>query len=316
MTAAADPDPAALVDVVVSLDAQGERIHINLRDQRYDDFRIPFTRAEVEAGLDDYAPARAASDPLVRFGATLFGTVFDGARGQALWALLDEVTRSNRALRLRIRSNLERTQHLPWELMYDASRGDFVALSGRVALVRTRPDDFHVPRQWPPLDRLRVLLVSAASPAHPGAEDDAATLAGTLAEAGGGQVLLQHLARPTPAALRQCLAGARFDVVVCLAAGVLQKELSKAGGLRQDLQLVPDGPDDDGRVGRNKLGQWLREAGVRLAVVVGPHSDWIARSWAKQVPASLGCRGELRADTRPVLAAALGRPRRFRPETP
>ena len=113
-------DPSTLEDVVVSLNAQGEVIHIDLRDKRYSDFRVPFTPEQVAQGLENYAPDRGASDPLIGFGSLLFNAVFGGERGRELWALLDQVTQTNRALRLRIRTNLERTK-TPIRLMRHSS---------------------------------------------------------------------------------------------------------------------------------------------------------------------------------------------------
>jgi hypothetical protein len=119
------------------------------------------------------------------------------------------------------------------------------------------------------------------------------------------RVRLQTLTDATPATLRSALSSGRFDVFVLLGSGVLQDRLSKAGGLRQDLQLLPDGEGDDGRLQRNRLGQWLRNAGVRFAVIDGSHSDWVARSLAKQVPAALGFRETVRREARGILIPAL-----------
>lgn len=298
-------DPTMLEDVVVSLNAQGEVIHIDLHDKRYSDFRVPFTPEQVAQGLENYAHDRGSSDPLVAFGSMLFNAVFGGERGRELWTLLDRVTRANRGLRLRIRTNLERTQHLPWELLYDVSHGDFVALSGRVALVRTRPDDFGLDAQPGPLEQLRVLAVSADPEEALGARADLEALQALVqAQPAPARVRLQTLPDATNRTLERTLAQDKFDVFIFCGTGVLQAHLSKAGGLRQDLQLRAEDADD-GRLQRNQLGRWLRNAEVRLAVMNGSHSDWIARSLAKQVPATMGFRESVRRESRAVLIATL-----------
>ncbi len=152
------PAPA---DVTLALNLQHGRIVLDLLGQQYEDFTPPFTRAEVVRALADDSPDRVALDPLVSFGSTLFSALFAGDRGPALWQQLDRATRSGGTVRLRILTNVERVQHLPWELLYDASRKDFIALSGRVALVRTRPDGFVRGAARQPASRLRVLAVSA-----------------------------------------------------------------------------------------------------------------------------------------------------------
>lgn len=290
-------DGSDLEDVTVALNAQADVIHIDLRDKRYSDFRVPFQRDEVEDALDNYAPDRLDADPLVAFGSTLFNALFAGERGRGLWQMLDQVTRDNRALRLRIKTNLERTQHLPWELLFDASRQDFVALSGRVALVRTRPDDYGLQKQLAPLERLRMLAFTADPSGELGVADDMRRLR-SLATDHARRLQLEVLEQCTAGQLKKALGTGSFDVVFFLGRGEVADEVSAAGGLRQSLQLVPEGAGDDGLLKRNEFGQWLHRAGVRLAVMAGSDSDWIARSLAKHVQASIGFRAHVHARTR------------------
>lgn len=306
-------DSPPLEDISVTLNAQGEVIHLDLLGKRYSDFRVPFSRDEVEQALEDYAPNRIAVDPLVSFGSTLFNALFSAERGRALWDLLGQVTRENRALRLRILTNLERTQHLPWELLFDGSRNDFVSLSGRVALVRTRPDGYGMRRdgydrtvQLPPLPRLRVLAVTADPDDSLRAAEDLAVL-DELANAHSERIELCTLQQATKGQLKQTLARDHFDVFIFFGAGAVLRDISKAGGLRQALQLVAEADEDDGLVSRNKLGQDLRRAGVRLAVLNGSNSDWVARSLAKHTPASIGFRETMQRETRRVVVSSLFR---------
>lgn len=299
----ADPLPPAPAEVTLALNLQHDTIVLDLLGKRYEDFEIPFTRAEVERALDDASPNRITVDPLVSFGSTLFSALFSAERGRALWERLDQATREHSALRLRILTNVESVQHLPWELLYDASRSDFFALSGRVALVRTRPDSLvrgAVPVATP---KLRILAVTADPDERLQTEEGVAALE-ALVRAHPQLLEIQVMRQVTVAALTKALAKTACDVFVCFGDGAVLPDVSKAGGLRQALQLVPSGTDT-GQLKRNDLGQMLSQARVRLALLDGSDTEWVARSLAKHVPSSIGFREMLRPQSRRVVIDAL-----------
>lgn len=297
----AAPHPA---EVTLALNLQHGRIVLDLLGQRYDDFESPYGRAEVVQALADDSPSRVALDPLVSFGSTLFSALFAGQRGPALWQQLDRATREHGALRLRIVTNVERLQHLPWELLYDASRKDFITLSGRVALVRTRPDAFVRGAQPEPTARLRVLAVTADPD---GALDAAAQLDRLLALAAAhpGQLEMVALRDATVSSLTAALHGGTYDLFVFLGDGVVLDRVSKGGGEQQALQMVPEGAGDLGQFNRNRLGQLLVPAGVRLALLNGSDTEWVARSLAKYLAAAIGFRERWRPAARQVAIDAL-----------
>lgn len=293
-----------LQDLSLALDAQGPRIHLKLRDREYTDFEVPFSREDVEHGLENYVPDRG-DDPLRFFGAKLFNTLFSDERRKIWWEQLGRVTTENGAVRLRILTNLERMQHLPWELLFDSSRRDFIALSGRVALVRTRPDGYDRHADLAPLQKLRILAVTADPDGSLQADDELESFC-SLISGCTDTIALETLKQATTEQLLQKLAAAQFDIFIFFGAGQREELVSKAGGLRQAIGLVPGGGEDDGLLNRNKLGAALLKAKVRLAVMNGSDTDWIARSLAKHVPAALGFREQVRPQTRRVSMDALG----------
>src|SRR5829696_9295243 len=132
---------AGVDEFTVDIQSRDDRTYVKAEDQSYE-FEVPFSRDEVEKALDAASPNHVSTQSLPSLGSTLFSTLFSADLGRALWQRMAEVERLDRGLRLRILSNSERTQHLPWELMFDPSRSDFMALSGRIALVRTRPEGY------------------------------------------------------------------------------------------------------------------------------------------------------------------------------
>lgn len=279
-----DSGPGQLEEFSIDLRAQGSDTYVTAEGQRVD-FRMPFTREEVEAALGDFAPNRVSTDPLVSFGSTLFSSLFSGELGRRLWQKMDEVEKSNRALRLRIVSNVERTQHLPWELLFDPSRGDFMSLSGRLALVRTRPENLR--ETLSPLTSLRILAVTADPLGTMQTSTDLEILQRLTSS--DPRVQLNVIEGVTPERLAAALEGESYDVFHFAGSGEVLDRVSKRGGVRQALRFA--GESSSGvLLDRHDLGKMLSRANVRLAVLNGCHTDWVLRSLAKYIPFGIGLR--------------------------
>jgi hypothetical protein len=240
---------------------------------------------------------------LPSLGSTLFSTLFSGPLGRALWQRMAEVERLDRGLRLRILSNSERTQHLPWELMFDPSRSDFMALSGRIALVRTRPEGYEREKSPKPLARLRILAAEAdTTGGSMRTNEDIETLEQLASMS--GLVDLTILRGATQEALEQALEENRFDVFHFAGSGEVLPFVSRKGGVRQALRLI--GPtSSEALLNRQELGKMLQRAGVRFAVLNACRSDWIARSVARYIPAVIGLREDAEIESCLLLCRSL-----------
>jgi hypothetical protein len=278
-------------DFRVSLTSSGDDLSIETEGTK-ERFRIPFSRDEVERALDDSSPNRISTDPLTSFGSTLFSSIFSGQVGRQFWGQFADAEKSNRGLRLRIVSSVERLQHLPWELLFDPSRGDFMSLSGRVALVRTRLEGYS-DSPLRSLSRLRILAVEADVTGTMRSLEDVDILKG-IASANPGTFELDILSRATPQTLRDKLKDGSYDVFHFAGTGEVLS-VSRRGGLQQSLRLWGSGSLDP-LFDRHELGELLQQAGVRLAVLNACHSDWIARSLARDIPSAIGLRENLSND--------------------
>lgn len=328
-----NPAPEALDEFRVVLTAQGDAVSLAAQAPGVEvpamPFRVPFTREEVERALADYAsPTRVASDPLTAVGGALFTAVFAEHErvGRAFWERAASAGAAGgdhgpRALRLRVVTNVERVQHLPWELLFDPTRGDFMSLSGRLALVRTRPDGY---RGWrgprarggdddgppePPLvprTRLRVLAVEADVTGTMRTGEDLAILE-RFARTHAERVELVTVPGVTSEALEDALEGAQFDVFHFAGTGVTVGEHFRRGGMVQELRVL-GGRSGEGRpVERRRLAELLGRAGVRLAVLNACRSDWVARTLAREVPAAIGMREDVRVESCLTLVETLYR---------
>ena len=101
---------------------------------------------------------------------------------------------------------------------------------------------------------------------------------------------IQILRRATPQELTQALAAGPCDLFHFAGTGAVLPKSSRTGALKQALRLM----DPDGRttalLDRQTLGNLLQRSGVRVAVLNACHSDWVARSLAKYIPAAIGLR--------------------------
>jgi hypothetical protein len=273
-------------DFRISLTGSGEQVTLQAGDTK-EPFMVPFSRDQVERALDDSTPNRISTDPLTSFGSTLFSSLFSGKVGRQLWEQFADAEAGNRGLRLRIVTSLERIQHLPWELLFDPSRRDFMSLSGRLALVRTRQEGY-TDDPLPPLSQLRIFVAEADVHADMDTNKDLEILR-KFAEANPGVVELDVLERATPQTLRDKLTTNSYDIFHFAGTGEVLPDGSKRGGLRQALRLWGS-TSLDPLFSRHELGELLRKAGVRLAVLNADHSDWIARSLARYIPSAIGFR--------------------------
>lgn len=298
--AAADP----IEEFTIEFSANGPSTSLRAQGEDFGEFQMPFSAEQVQSELSDHSPSRVATDPLVSFGSTLFSALFAGPLGRRLWERFAEAERHNRGLRLRIVSNLERTQHLPWELLFDPSRGDFMSLSGRLALVRTRPDGFAWQHALPPLARLRILAVAADPDGVLQAQGDLVQLR-QVAAAFPAAVDLHTISNVTPWQLEDALAQRRFDILHF--AGTGKNLVARHGpGVPQALQLVGI-QSEPVLLDRQRLGKMLEKGGVRLTVLNACDTEWVARSLAKYIPAAIGWRDKVRVESCLALCGALYR---------
>lgn len=300
-----DPGVDEVDEFRIELTADGDHTYFKFGDDDRQPFVNPFKRDEVEGVLSETSAVRLSVDPLMSLGSALFNALFAGERGRELWERLAESERRNRALRVRVVTSVERLQSLPWELLYDPSRRDFMPLSGRVTLVRTRNEGF-VDKALPPAPRLRVLAVSAEGTATDAPLMRDLALLEELGDSSSGRLDVDFLREATPLMLIKRLQAQQYDVFHFSGTGEVLPYASKRGGLRQALRLLGT-PTMDPLVNRHDLGKALEAAGVRLAVLNAPHTDWFARSLSRYVPAAIGFRESVQPDTCYTFGRALYR---------
>ncbi len=117
------------------------------------------TRERVKR--DDIDADEGAQTPVETFGAELFKAVFDKDVGRAFKFSVEAAKKDGFELRLRLRLGDDELSKLPWEYLYDADGGGFVALSG-IPIIRyvELPKPVRNLGARPPLQ----VLVVAASP--------------------------------------------------------------------------------------------------------------------------------------------------------
>ncbi|MGY1636876.1 CHAT domain-containing protein [Geodermatophilus sp. SYSU D00742] len=230
----------------------------------------------------------AVRDRAVEIGQLLFHDLFAGV----LRALYERTAAPGHGVRIRVSSHDLAAFALPWELLYDdAVRQDFIALGTDSAVVRTFlpvPERELTPATMP----LRVLAVTADPTGSLGAEQDVDVLRGLAADR--SHVSVDVLPRATWSRLRERLReGPPFEVLHFAGTGTPAGERH---GAPQMLALEPgtDGEDTARTVAAELLGAELaRLPDLRLAYLSACHTDQVAATLSRSVPAVVGVRGEI-----------------------
>jgi CHAT domain-containing protein/outer membrane protein assembly factor BamD (BamD/ComL family) len=232
--------------------------------------KLPFSQSDVEHFFVQIGHSRLIESPQTQkmreFGQQLFEAAFTGEVRDRLRESLNEVSRHDQGLRIRLRiSNLPELANLPWEFMYDSSsqRG-FLALSVETPLVRY----LEIPREIQPLaiqPPLHILAMVSSPRDFPTL--DANREWDNLQEALGnlesrGMVCLTRLSKPTLLELQRQLRRGEYHIFHFVGHGVFSQR-------EQDgFLLFEDDLRGGQRVSSRDLGILLRDhRHLRLAVL-------------------------------------------------
>jgi hypothetical protein len=225
-------------------------------------FKPPFAEDELQAALDRLERYDTDEPFLADFGARLFAALFAGDV-RARYAESVGLTGQDAGLRIRLRLDPPDLQELPWELLRDPEKREFLVLSKRALVTRY----LHVPRPTPPLEiepPLRVLVVVAAPQGQVplDTDDEVARIRQALRPLlDGGTVEIAVEPHVTKRGLRGCLLDDGPHVLHYVGHGDL--DLDNDRGV---LLLEDEGGGVDPLDGPT-LGTLLKGSSVRLAVL-------------------------------------------------
>jgi hypothetical protein len=264
-------------------------------------FRNPLRPGELSAavasipaaskGLQRSVPDQSL-DPVRELGSRLFDALFRGALGRLLVGALAS---GGDGVRIMLKADDDAAAALPWEYLYDGR--DFLALSTRSPIVR-RAFTTGAPPALPPLpSQLRMLVVAANVTGTMNVDEE---LGRIRAADNAGVLDLDVLEDATPRGVEARLRAAPYDVVHYIGTGI--EEVERAA-FSQTLALVGDRADGDEKWPAHtlldapqldRLFAW--QEGLRLLVLNGCRTDWLAGELARRVPATIGHRGDVSED--------------------
>jgi hypothetical protein len=252
-------------DVYIERAAHGYRVQVNSPGgQATHTFTLPFSDLELENFILrlGHSPrgVRRIDSPEVEaaksFGARLFTAVCGDDVRSCLRSSLDEASRQNVGLRIRLRlNNTPELADLPWEYLYNQTLNRFLALSVETPIVRY----LELPERIRPLSTpppLRVLAIIASPKNHPplNVEREWIKLNEALADlVARGLVAVERLNPATFPALQQRLRRGTCHILHFVGHGGFDKHL-------QDGVLILE--DEDGlghRVSGQDLGVLLHD---------------------------------------------------------
>jgi hypothetical protein len=237
------------------------------------DFRLPFSELELENFLLRVGRTRRGvrrlespeMEAAKSFGGRLFDAVFGGEAQGCLRSSLDEASRQEAGLRVRLRlAETPELADLPWEYLYNPSLNRFLVLSAETPLVRY----LDLPERIRPLEvqpPLRVLVMISSPSDHPplNVEGEWAKLKEALGDLEQrGLVALERLEDATLTALQRRLRQGEYHIFHFVGHGGFDERA-------QDGVLLLE--DEHGR-GRPVSGQYLGtlmhdERTLRLAIL-------------------------------------------------
>ncbi|MFZ5910671.1 MAG: CHAT domain-containing protein [Chloroflexota bacterium] len=232
--------------------------------------KLPFSQSDVEQFFAQIGHSRLIESPQTQkmreFGQQLFEATFTGEVRDRLRESLNEVSRHDQGLRIRLRiSNLPELANLPWEFMYDpSSQRGFLALSVETPLVRY----LEIPREIQPLaiqPPLHILAMVSSPRDFPTLDtnrewDNLQEALGSLESR--GMVSLTRLSKPTLLELQRQLRRGEYHIFHFVGHGVFSKR-DQDGFL-----LFEDDLRGGQRVSSRDLGILLRDhRHLRLAVL-------------------------------------------------
>jgi len=122
-----------------------------------------FSRRSVVEVLDELSvrlqQAQSSSESLQAYGSRLFEALFSGSILDALRESLSLAHMANQSVRLRLISEIPSIIAIPWEYLYDARHGYWLALHADISLVRSLPLGTRTP--LPVTDTLKVFVMLA-----------------------------------------------------------------------------------------------------------------------------------------------------------
>jgi outer membrane protein assembly factor BamD (BamD/ComL family) len=230
---------------------------------------LPFSESDVEQFFVQIGHSRLIESPQTQkmreFGQLLFEATFSGDVRDRLRESLNEVTRNGEGLRIRLRTgDIPELTNLPWEFMYDASLGRFLALSIETPLVRY----LDIPRDIQPLairPPLRILAMISSPRDFPtlNVQKEWENLQESLSRLESrGMVALTRLEKPTLQMLQRQLRREHYHIFHFIGHGVFSKQY------QDGFLLFEDEMREGHRVSSRDLGILLHDhPSLRLAVL-------------------------------------------------
>jgi len=230
---------------------------------------LPFSESDVEQFFVQIGHSRLIESPQTQkmreFGQLLFEATFSGDVRDRLRESLNEVTRKGEGLRIRLRTgDIPELTNLPWEFMYDASLGRFLALSIETPLVRylDTPRDIQPLTIRPPL-RILAMISSPRDFPTLNVQKEWENLQESLSRLESrGMVALTRLEKPTLQMLQRQLRREQYHIFHFIGHGVFSKQY------QDGFLLFEDEMREGHRVSSRDLGILLHDHPyLRLAVL-------------------------------------------------
>jgi hypothetical protein len=264
-------------------------------------FYPPLTPRETEVALstvpnapDEFQRSSAGTmprDSIKKLGEVLFASLFEGRTGKLYQQSLEMAAATSHGVRIRLTLHDAELEALPWEYLYDANRGDFVALSVNSPLLRTRGKLQSVSPVTAPL---RILIVKSDW-ALMDADEEVRRIEALKTKGAVFETLV--LNQPSRGEFLDAIRHENFHVLHIIANGQVEHRPNKqaASYIASALRIVSGSHHEssDAIIDVKQLRYLCADkADLRLICLSGDFTDQMASELARVCPAVIGWRGE------------------------
>ncbi len=263
-------------------------------------FYPPLTPGQTEAALSAVpntleefqrsSPRASPRESMKKLGEILFACLFEGRTAKLYQQCLEVAAGNSQDLRIRLSFNDPELEALPWEFLYDPSRGDFMALSAHSPVLRTHTSIKTVDVVTSPL---RILIVLAELVPMDG---DAEIKGIEILKDKGAVFDTQVLPQMRATAFFDAIRHEQFHVLHIIANGRAEYRSTRQGAVYEAsaLQFVGDNgsTSSPSLVDVSKLRYLCSDKpDLRLICLSGDYTDQMAGELARVCPAVIGWRG-------------------------
>ena len=284
------------VILTIEYDSREERNAVNIDDRRLSGDEVIGLISLRSIGIQSSTSTSRSLDPAKELGAELFQQVFAGSARELYVQAMRASNAENASIAVRVEEEDNVPPAIPWELLYDPIRENFVGLSLRSPLIRAVPMG-----QKPPLtEPLQILVAAADVTGLVEPEGDFKVFRDLREQHPEDFGAIEILERTTLPALVRRLKEKQYHIVHFTGTGprTPKQPMISVFTSETGMESQPVGADI-------LLPMLQKQDNLRVLFLSADYSDQLARSLSRTIPVCVGLRELVSAQSAAIFARTL-----------